>query len=158
MKLRIPLCVSMLAASMLLSGCQPFIWVVACFPSRCNSPTPLLDPRTGEPLNDKAPGRSQETLEYFQMDFLGQYTVKHAFINDYHPSSKRCYLGSPIDNVQVVMNHLKNADNVPAIVVTRKGLPRVLSLRFLLIIAQSSSAGRITKGTLRRMRPKKYYG
>ncbi|ALR07569.1 DUF769 domain-containing protein [Xylella fastidiosa] len=121
MKLRIPLCISMLAASMLLSGCSPILGAV-CFLSRCK-PTPLLDQRTGELVHDKYLEAGQETLEYFQMDFLGQYTVKHAFINDYHPSSKRCYLGSPIDNVQVVMNHLKNADNVPAIVVTRKGLP-----------------------------------
>ncbi|WP_375732104.1 DUF769 domain-containing protein [Xylella fastidiosa subsp. multiplex] len=121
MKLRIPLCVSICVAGLLLSGCYPILSAV-CFLSRCK-PTPLLDPRTGELVHDKYLEAGQETLEYFQMDFLGQYTVKHAFINDYHPSSKRCYLGSPIDNVQVVMNHLKNADNVPAIVVTRKGLP-----------------------------------
>ncbi len=41
------------------------------------------------------------SLEYFNLDFLGQYTVKHAFINGIN--IKRCYRGSPPDHVQVVM-------------------------------------------------------
>lgn len=67
MKLRIPLCVSICVASLLLSGCYPILSAV-CFLSRCK-PTPLLDPRTGELVHDKYLEAGQETLEYFQMDF-----------------------------------------------------------------------------------------
>ncbi|MRU32170.1 hypothetical protein FGX02_00050 [Xylella fastidiosa subsp. multiplex] len=63
MKLRIPLCVSICIASLLLSGCYPILSEV-CFLSRCQ-PTPLLDPRTGELVHDKYLEAGQGTLEYF---------------------------------------------------------------------------------------------
>ncbi|HHW4673109.1 MAG TPA: DUF769 domain-containing protein, partial [Xylella fastidiosa subsp. pauca] len=54
------------------------------------------------------------SLEDFQLDFLGQYTVKHAFINGIN--IKRCYRGSPPDHVQVVMVTSPSGSTTPGIV------------------------------------------
>ncbi|TNW00384.1 hypothetical protein C5H17_08850, partial [Xylella fastidiosa] len=54
------------------------------------------------------------SLEYFNLDFLGQYTVKHAFINGIN--IKRCYRGSPPDHVQVVMMTTPTGFTTPGIV------------------------------------------
>ncbi|ERI59150.1 hypothetical protein M233_11255, partial [Xylella fastidiosa subsp. multiplex Griffin-1] len=50
----------------------------------------------------------------FQLDFLGQYTVKHAFINGINID--RCYRGSPPDHVQVVMVTSPSGSTTPGIV------------------------------------------
>ncbi|MDD0936159.1 DUF769 domain-containing protein, partial [Xylella fastidiosa subsp. multiplex] len=54
------------------------------------------------------------SLEYFQLDFLGQYTVKHAFINGINID--RCYPGAPPDHVQVVMMSFRDGSRSPGIV------------------------------------------
>ncbi|WP_375731690.1 DUF769 domain-containing protein [Xylella fastidiosa] len=54
------------------------------------------------------------SLEYFQLDFLGQYTVKHAFINGINID--RCYPGAPPDHVQVVMMTTPTGFTTPGIV------------------------------------------
>ncbi|TNW18237.1 hypothetical protein C5H14_10700, partial [Xylella fastidiosa] len=61
------------------------------------------------------------SLEYFQLDFLGQYTVKHAFINGINID--RCYPGVPPDHVQVVMMTTPSGFTTPGIVVTGGGRP-----------------------------------
>ncbi|MDD0862201.1 DUF769 domain-containing protein, partial [Xylella fastidiosa subsp. multiplex] len=54
------------------------------------------------------------SLEYFNLDFLGQYTVKHAFINGINID--RCYPGAPPDHVQVVMMSFRDGSRSPGIV------------------------------------------
>ncbi|TVS33171.1 DUF769 domain-containing protein, partial [Xylella fastidiosa] len=54
-------------------------------------------------------------------DFLGQYTVKHAFINGINID--RCYPGVPPDHVQVVMMTTPSGFTTPGIVVTGGGRP-----------------------------------
>lgn len=67
MKLRIPLCVSICVAGLLLSAC---------------STAPVIDSDTGKPIMMAGPNESRDlTLEQFQVNFLDQYTIKHAFIN-----------------------------------------------------------------------------
>ncbi|MRT34037.1 DUF769 domain-containing protein, partial [Xylella fastidiosa] len=59
------------------------------------------------------------SLEYFQLDFLGQYTVKHAFINGINID--RCYPGVPPDHVQVVMVTSPSGSKTPGIISTGNG-------------------------------------
>ncbi|MGY0330572.1 DUF769 domain-containing protein [Xylella fastidiosa subsp. multiplex] len=92
---------SLLAASLLLAGC---------------SSGPPIDSRTGKPMMAGPWENRDLSLEYFQLDFLGQYTVKHAFINGIN--IKRCYRGSPPDHVQVVMMTTPSGFTTPGIVAT----------------------------------------
>ncbi|WP_425521610.1 DUF769 domain-containing protein [Xylella fastidiosa] len=56
MKLRIPLCVSICVASLLLSAC---------------STAPVIDPDTGKPIMMAGPKESRDlTLEHFQVSFF----------------------------------------------------------------------------------------
>ncbi|AWG45362.1 DUF769 domain-containing protein [Xylella fastidiosa] len=91
--------VSLLAASLLLAGC---------------SSGPPIDYRTGKPMMAGPWENRDLSLEYFQLDFLGQYTVKHAFINGINID--RCYPGSPPDHVQVVMVTSPSGSKTPGIV------------------------------------------
>ncbi|AAF85531.1 hypothetical protein XFUD_11930 [Xylella fastidiosa] len=66
------------------------------------------------------------TLEHFQVNFLDQYTIKHAFINGIN--IYRCYPGAPPDNVKMVMQH-SHGTEVPGIVVNLEGQqPTVVAL------------------------------
>ncbi|AXI83700.1 DUF769 domain-containing protein [Xylella taiwanensis] len=96
---RIKLGVLILASSVLLA---------------CSGPGPVIDSRTGKPMLAGPWENRDLSLEYFKVDFLGQYTVKHAFINGIN--IKRCYPGSPPDNVQVVMMSFRNGSSNPGIV------------------------------------------
>ncbi|ALQ97725.1 DUF769 domain-containing protein [Xylella fastidiosa] len=98
--------VSLLAASLLLVGC---------------SSGPPIDSRTGKPMMAGPWENRDLSLEYFQLDFLGQYTVKHAFINGIN--IKRCYRGSPPDHVQVVMVTTPTGFTTPGIVATFPNRP-----------------------------------
>ncbi|MGY0330248.1 DUF769 domain-containing protein [Xylella fastidiosa subsp. multiplex] len=97
---------SLLAASLLLAGC---------------SSGPPIDSRTGKPMMAGPWENRDLSLEYFQLDFLGQYTVKHAFINGINID--RCYPGAPPDHVQVVMMSFRDGSRSPGIVVTGGGRP-----------------------------------
>ncbi|MGY0342439.1 DUF769 domain-containing protein [Xylella fastidiosa] len=97
---------SLLAASLLLAGC---------------SSGPPIDSRTGKPMMAGPWENRDLSLEYFQLDFLGQYTVKHAFINGINID--RCYLGSPPDHVQVVMMSFRDGSKSPGIVATLGNRP-----------------------------------
>ncbi|QPC01948.1 DUF769 domain-containing protein [Xylella fastidiosa subsp. multiplex] len=97
---------SLLAASLLLAGC---------------SSAPPIDSRTGKPMMAGPWENRDLSLEYFQLDFLGQYTVKHAFINGINID--RCYPGVPPDHVQVVMMTTPSGFTTPGIVVTGGGRP-----------------------------------
>ncbi|MDD0909873.1 DUF769 domain-containing protein [Xylella fastidiosa subsp. multiplex] len=90
---------SLLAASLLLAGC---------------SSGPPIDSRTGKPMMAGPWENRDLSLEYFQLDFLGQYTVKHAFINGINID--RCYPGAPPDHVQVVMMTTPTGFTTPGIV------------------------------------------
>ncbi|MDC7969916.1 DUF769 domain-containing protein [Xylella fastidiosa subsp. multiplex] len=90
---------SLLAASLLLAGC---------------SSGPPIDSRTGKPMMAGPWENRDLSLEYFQLDFLGQYTVKHAFINGINID--RCYPGAPPDHVQVVMMSFRDGSRSPGIV------------------------------------------
>ncbi|QTX29688.1 DUF769 domain-containing protein [Xylella fastidiosa subsp. multiplex] len=90
---------SLLAASLLLAGC---------------SSGPPIDYRTGKPMMAGPWENRDLSLEYFQLDFLGQYTVKHAFINGINID--RCYPGAPPDHVQVVMMSFRDGSRSPGIV------------------------------------------
>ncbi|WP_196484539.1 DUF769 domain-containing protein, partial [Xylella fastidiosa] len=96
--------VSLLAASLLLAGC---------------SSGPPIDSRTGKPMMAGPWENRDLSLEYFQLDFFGQYTVKHAFINGIN--IKRCYRGSPPDHVQVVMMTTPSGFTTPGIISTGNG-------------------------------------
>ncbi|WP_375731728.1 DUF769 domain-containing protein [Xylella fastidiosa] len=89
---------SLLAAS-LLAGC---------------SSGPPIDSRTGKPMMAGPWENRDLSLEYFNLDFLGQYTVKHAFINGINID--RCYPGAPPDHVQVVMMSFRDGSRSPGIV------------------------------------------
>ncbi|ALR04931.1 DUF769 domain-containing protein [Xylella fastidiosa] len=93
--------VSLLTASLFLAGC---------------SSGPPLDSRTGKPMMAGPWENRDLSLEDFQLDFFGQYTVKHAFINGININ--RCYLGSPPDHVQVVMMSFRDGSKSPGIVAT----------------------------------------
>ncbi|WP_419653865.1 DUF769 domain-containing protein [Xylella fastidiosa] len=101
MHLRLLLGSSLLAASLLLAGC---------------SSGPPIDSRTGKPMMAGPWENRDLSLEDFNLDFLGQYTVKHAFINGIN--IKRCYRGSPPDHVQVVMMTTPTGFTTPGIVAT----------------------------------------
>ncbi|AAO29907.1 conserved hypothetical protein [Xylella fastidiosa Temecula1] len=58
------------------------------------------------------------TLEQFQVNFLDQYTIKHAFINGVN--IYRCYPGAPPNNVQMVMQR-SHGTEVPGIMVNLEG-------------------------------------
>ncbi|MSS67749.1 hypothetical protein FHG75_01070 [Xylella fastidiosa subsp. multiplex] len=77
---------SLLAASLLLAGC---------------SSGPPIDYRTGKPMMVGSRENPDLGLKSFSVDFLGQYRVKHAFLDGSNIS--RCYPGSPSGNVRVVM-------------------------------------------------------
>ncbi|WP_038273337.1 DUF769 domain-containing protein, partial [Xylella taiwanensis] len=47
----------------------------------CSGPGPRIDSRTGKPMLAGPWENRDLSLESFKVDFLGQYTVKHAFIN-----------------------------------------------------------------------------
>ncbi|WP_375731691.1 DUF769 domain-containing protein [Xylella fastidiosa subsp. multiplex] len=96
---------SLLAAS-LLAGC---------------SSGPPIDSRTGKPMMAGPWENRDLSLEYFQLDFLGQYTVKHAFINGINID--RCYPGAPPDHVQVVMMSFRDGSRSPGIIVMGRGHP-----------------------------------
>ncbi|ALQ97728.1 hypothetical protein B398_10365 [Xylella fastidiosa 32] len=91
--------VSLLAASLLLAGC---------------SSGPPIDYRTGKPMMAGPWENRDLSLEDFQLDFFGQYTVKHAFINGVNIG--RCYPGAPPDHVQVVMMSFRDGSRSPGIV------------------------------------------
>ncbi|AAO29622.1 hypothetical protein D1605_009585 [Xylella fastidiosa subsp. fastidiosa] len=99
MHVRLLLGSSLLAASLLLAGC---------------SSGPPIDSRTGKPMMAGPWENRDLSLEYFQLDFFGQYTVKHAFINGINID--RCYPGSPPDHVQVVMVTSPSGSTTPGIV------------------------------------------
>ncbi|MDD0943776.1 DUF769 domain-containing protein [Xylella fastidiosa] len=104
MKLRIPLCVSICVAGLLLSAC---------------STAPVIDSDTGKPIMMAGPKESRDlTLEQFQVNFLDQYTIKHAFINGVN--IYRCYPGAPPNNVQMVMQR-SHGTEVPGIMVNLEG-------------------------------------
>ncbi|MDD0868981.1 DUF769 domain-containing protein, partial [Xylella fastidiosa] len=86
----------------------------------CSSGPPI-DSRTGKPMMAGPWENRDLSLEYFQLDFLGQYTVKHAFINGINID--RCYPGVPPDHVQVVMMTTPSGFTTPGIVVTGGGRP-----------------------------------
>ncbi|AIC09881.1 hypothetical protein D934_05680 [Xylella fastidiosa subsp. sandyi Ann-1] len=114
---------SLLAASLLLAGC---------------SSGPPIDYRTGKPMMAGPWENRDLSLEDFNLDFLGQYTVKHAFINGIN--IKRCYRGSPPDHVQVVMMAPPGGSKTPGIVVTGGGRPpRPVSERAAFIGSQYSN-------------------
>ncbi|MDC6412486.1 DUF769 domain-containing protein [Xylella fastidiosa] len=114
---------SLLAASLLLAGC---------------SSGPPIDSRTGKPMMAGPWENRDLSLEYFNLDFLGQYTVKHAFINGINID--RCYRGSPPDHVQVVMMTPPGGSKTPGIVVTGGGRPpRPVSERAAFIGSQYSN-------------------
>ncbi|WP_419653861.1 DUF769 domain-containing protein [Xylella fastidiosa] len=114
---------SLLAASLLLAGC---------------SSGPPIDSRTGKPMMAGPWENRDLSLEDFQLDFLGQYTVKHAFINGIN--IKRCYRGSPPDHVQVVMMAPPGGSKTPGIVVMGGGRPpRPVSERAAFIGSQYSN-------------------
>ncbi|KQH73040.1 DUF769 domain-containing protein [Xylella fastidiosa] len=98
--------VSLLAASLLLAGC---------------SSGPPIDYRTGKPMMAGPWENRDLSLEDFNLDFLGQYTVKHAFINGINIG--RCYPGSPPDHVQVVMMSFPDGSSSPGIIVMGRGHP-----------------------------------
>ncbi|ALR07275.1 DUF769 domain-containing protein [Xylella fastidiosa] len=91
--------VSLLAASLLLAGC---------------SSGPPIDSRTGKPMMAGPWENRDLSLEDFQLDFFGHYTVKHAFINGINIG--RCYPGAPPDHVQVVMMTTPTGFTTPGIV------------------------------------------
>ncbi|WP_081089830.1 DUF769 domain-containing protein, partial [Xylella fastidiosa] len=93
-------------ASLLLAGC---------------SSGPPIDSRTGKPMMAGPWENRDLSLEYFQLDFFGHYTVKHAFINGINIG--RCYPGAPPDHVQVVMMTTPSGFRTPGIVVTGGGRP-----------------------------------
>ncbi|MFG1446719.1 DUF769 domain-containing protein [Xylella fastidiosa] len=95
---------SLLAASLLLAGC---------------SSGPPIDSRTGKPMMAGPWENRDLSLEYFNLDFLGQYTVKHAFINGINID--RCYPGVPPDHVQVVMVTSPSGSKTPGIISTGNG-------------------------------------
>ncbi|MGY0342438.1 DUF769 domain-containing protein [Xylella fastidiosa] len=97
---------SLLAASLLLAGC---------------SSGPPIDYRTGKPMMAGPWENRDLSLEDFQLDFLSQYTVKHAFINGINIG--RCYPGSPPDHVQVVVMSFPDGSSSPGIIVTGRGHP-----------------------------------
>ncbi|MDC6413388.1 DUF769 domain-containing protein [Xylella fastidiosa] len=99
MSLHSRLSCSLLAASLLLAGC---------------SSGPPIDSRTGKPMMAGPWENRDLSLEYFNLDFLGQYTVKHAFINGINIG--RCYPGAPSDHVQVVMMSFRDGSSSPGIV------------------------------------------
>ncbi|HHW4681289.1 MAG TPA: DUF769 domain-containing protein [Xylella taiwanensis] len=80
----------------------------------CSGPGPVIDSRTGTPMMAGPWENRDLSLESFKVDFLGHYTVKHAFINGINIF--RCYPGSPPDNVQVVMMSFRNGSSNPGIV------------------------------------------
>ncbi|MDD0943278.1 DUF769 domain-containing protein, partial [Xylella fastidiosa] len=86
MRLYISLCLLMFSVSVLLCGC---------------SSGPIIDSRTGKPMMVGSRGNPDLGLKSFSVDFLGQYRVKHAFLDGSNIS--RCYPGSPSGNVRVVM-------------------------------------------------------
>ncbi|MFG1446715.1 DUF769 domain-containing protein [Xylella fastidiosa] len=98
--------VSLLASSLLLAGC---------------SSGPPIDSRTGKPMMAGPWENRDLSLEYFNLDFLGQYTVKHAFINGINID--RCYPGAPPDHVQVVMMSFPDGSSSPGIIVMGRGHP-----------------------------------
>ncbi|WCF28034.1 DUF769 domain-containing protein [Xylella fastidiosa] len=106
MHVRLLLGSSLLAASLLLAGC---------------SSGPPIDYRTGKPMMAGPWENRDLSLEDFNLDFLGQYTVKHAFINGINID--RCYPGSPPDHVQVVMMSFRDGSSNPGIIVTGRGHP-----------------------------------
>ncbi|KQH73041.1 DUF769 domain-containing protein [Xylella fastidiosa] len=106
MHVRLLLGSSLLAASLLLAGC---------------SSGPPIDYRTGKPMMAGPWENRDLSLEDFQLDFLGQYTVKHAFINGINID--RCYPGSPPDHVQVVMMSFRDGSSNPGIIVMGRGHP-----------------------------------
>ncbi|UIX80156.1 DUF769 domain-containing protein [Xylella fastidiosa] len=123
MHVRLLLGSSLLAASLLLAGC---------------SSGPPIDYRTGKPMMAGPWENRDLSLEDFNLDFLGQYTVKHAFINGIN--IKRCYRGSPPDHVQVVMMAPPGGSKTPGIVVTGGGRPpRPVSERAAFIGSQYSN-------------------
>ncbi|MBE0278786.1 DUF769 domain-containing protein, partial [Xylella fastidiosa] len=79
----------------------------------CSSGPPI-DSRTGKPMMAGPWENRDLSLEYFNLDFLGQYTVKHAFINGINIG--RCYPGAPSDHVQVVMMSFRDGSSSPGIV------------------------------------------
>ncbi len=95
---------SLLAASLLLAGCSG--------PHR----QPHRQTDDGRPLGEPRPQPG-----IFPVGFLGQYTVKHAFINGINID--RCYPGAPPDHVQVVMMSFRDGSRSPGIVVTGGGRP-----------------------------------
>ncbi len=96
---------SLLAASLLLAGCSSG-------PHR----QPHRQTDDGRPLGEPRPQPG-----IFPVGFLGQYTVKHAFINGINID--RCYPGAPPDHVQVVMMSFRDGSRSPGIVVTGGGRP-----------------------------------
>ncbi|QJP48541.1 DUF769 domain-containing protein [Xylella fastidiosa subsp. multiplex] len=86
----------------------------------CSSGPPI-DSRTGKPMMAGPWENRDLSLEYFQLDFLGQYTVKHAFINGINID--RCYPGVPPDHVQVVMMSFRDGSRSPGIIVMGRGHP-----------------------------------
>ncbi|MGY4697723.1 DUF769 domain-containing protein [Xylella fastidiosa subsp. sandyi] len=106
MQVRLLLGSSLLAASLLLAGC---------------SSGPPIDYRTGKPMMAGPWENRDLSLEDFNLDFLGQYTVKHAFINGIN--IKRCYRGSPPDHVQVVVMSFPDGSSNPGIIVMGRGHP-----------------------------------
>ncbi|EWS78814.1 hypothetical protein AF72_02795 [Xylella taiwanensis] len=107
---RIKLGVLILASSVLLA---------------CSGPGPVIDSHTGKPMMAGPWENRDLSLESFKVDFLGQYTVKHAFINGINIF--RCYPGSPPDNVQVVMKSYRDGSSNPGIVVNRGDRPPIVA-------------------------------
>ncbi|AAF83705.1 hypothetical protein XFUD_03820 [Xylella fastidiosa] len=124
MSLRPRLSSSLLAASLLLAGC---------------SSGPPIDSRTGKPMMAGPWENRDLSLEDFQLDFLGQYTVKHAFINGINIG--RCYPGSPPDHVQVVMVTSPSGSKTPGIVADGGGKrpPEAWPMRAYFIGSQYSN-------------------
>ncbi|WP_425521236.1 DUF769 domain-containing protein [Xylella taiwanensis] len=94
----------------------------------CSGPGPRIDSRTGKPMLAGPWENRDLSLESFKVDFLGQYTVKHAFINGIN--IKRCYPSSPPDNVQMVMERRSNGEDVPGIVASIGDGPPMVARKY----------------------------
>ncbi|AXI83698.1 DUF769 domain-containing protein [Xylella taiwanensis] len=110
---RIKLGVLILASSVLLA---------------CSGPGPRIDSRTGKPMLAGPWENRDLSLESFKVDFLGQYTVKHAFIKGINIF--RCYPSSPPDNVQMVMERRSNGEDVPGIVASIGDGPPMVARKY----------------------------
>ncbi len=75
---------------------------------------PIIDSRTGQPMMRGPQDNRDLSLEHFNVNVFGQYQLQHAFINGIN--IRRCYRGSPPDNVELVMGTNVHGDPYPEFV------------------------------------------